>query len=221
MSKSWYKKWWGIIVVLILSLFLILLIAFSFYFIALVKQEKAKINVSNTNLSGKITKINTDGNYWFGSAKPEITIVEFADFACPYCKNSYSNIREISVNYKNKVKFVFKDYPLYEQSFDLAMAGRCAGEQGLFWIMYDKLFQNQGAKETTELIELANQIGADVNKFDDCLSQKKYSTQIQKDFSEGEKLGLTGTPIWFINGYKIEGDIPHDIFIQIIEELLK
>ncbi len=220
MSKSWYKKWWGIIIVLILALFLTLLVALSFYFINLVKQEKAKIDASNVNLTGNTVAINTDNNYWLGSANPEVTIVEFVDFACPYCKNSYSNIREISVNYKDKVKIIFKDYPLFEQSLDLAMTARCAGEQGLFRLMHDKLFQNQGVTETADLIELANQIGADVDKFSSCLTQKKYLTQIQKDFSAGESLGLTGTPIWFINGYKVEGDIPHDTFIQIIEGLI-
>jgi len=221
MVKPWYKKWWGIIIILILSLFLVLLVALSFYFVNLVKQEKAKINASNVNLTGNTVEINTDNNYWLGSANPEITIIEFVDFACPYCKNSYSNIREISVKYKNKVKIIFKDYPLYDQSVNLAMAARCAGEQGLFWVMHDKLFQNQGITEIEDLIEMANQIGADIDKFSSCLSTKKHLIPIQKDFSEGQTLDLTGTPIWFINGYKVEGDIPHDIFIQIIEGLLK
>jgi protein-disulfide isomerase len=101
------------------------------------------------------------------------------------------------------------------------MAARCAGEQGLFWVMHDKLFQNQGVTEIEGLVELANQVGADTNKFSSCMAKEKYLTEIQKDFSEGQSLGLTGTPIWFINGYKISGDIPHDTFIQIIENLLK
>lgn len=221
MPKSWYKKWWGITIILILSLFLALLTALVFYFVNLVKLEKAKINASSIKLSGQTVEINTEDSYWLGASKPKITIVEFADFACPYCKNSYSNIREISIKYKNDVKIFFKDYPLYGQSVDLAMAARCAGEQGLFWVMHDKLFQNQGVTEIEGLVELANQVGADTNKFSSCMAKEKYLTEIKKDFSEGQSLGLTGTPIWFINGYKISGDIPHDTFIQIIENLLK
>ena len=87
--------------------------------------------------------------------------------------------------------------------------------------MHDKLFQNQGITTTDQLAELAKQIGADVNRFNNCYSQQKYLSQIQKDFTEGNKLELTGTPIWFINGYKVEGDIPYNTFIQIIEQLLK
>jgi protein-disulfide isomerase len=127
----------------------------------------------------------------------------------------------VGLRYSDKVKHIYRDFPaLGENSVNLALAARCAGEQGLFWPMHDKLFQNQGVSTPKELLELANQIGADTVKYELCYSQKKYLNLIQKDFLDGETLGVNGTPTWFINGQKIEGDIPLNIFTQIIEELI-
>ena len=162
-----------------------------------------------------------ENNYWTGAANPKITIVEFADFSCGYCKNSFTKIREISLKYKKDVKIIFRDYPAYEHSLDLAMAARCAGEQGLFWLMHDKLFQNQGISEQEQLSALANQIGADVSRFNNCFANKKYLPNIQKDFADAEKLEITGTPTWFINGQKIAGDIPYELFMEIVEEFIR
>lgn len=212
-KKNWSKTWWGVGLIFILSIFLIFLIAFGFYFFDLVKQNRYNIINPKNNIS-------TQDNFWIGSANPKITIIEFSDFACPFSKNSYSNVREIGLKYKDQVKIIFKDYPLHEESLSLAMASRCAGEQGLFWLMHDKLFQNQGIKTNQQLIELAKQISADNNKFTDCLTKQTYLLNIQKDFAEGAKLNISGTPTWFINDQKIEGDIPHDVFIKIIENLL-
>ena len=220
LSKPWYKKWWKILLVSFLTIFLIILVAFIFYFHNLVKTAGRNIKQQQINLNQQPTQLDLTNNYWAGSAQPIVTIVEFADFACGYCKNSYTTIREISLKYKNQLKFVFKDYPLQENSLLLAQAARCAGEQGLFWLMHDKLFQNQGVSTTAQLTELANQIGADLTKFQDCLTKQKYLPQIQKDFDQGQALGLAGTPIWFINGNKVAGDIPYIMFMQMIETLL-
>ena len=219
--KSWRKTWWGISLIVVLTIILIFLVAISFYFFDLVKQNKYIIANQKFKTTNQTYQVSTQNNFWLGSVKPKITIIEFSDFACAFSKNSYSNIREISLKYQDKIKIIFKDYPLHEESTALAMAGRCAGEQGMFWIMHDKLFQNQGVKTNQQLIELSKQIGANVDKFIDCLTKQKYSQEIQKGFAEASKLNLTGTPTWFINGHKLEGDIPRDTFMQIVEELLK
>jgi len=228
-EKQWHRQWWGVLLILFLTLFLIVLVALGFYIADIAGRIKSGEMVSEqvlTELNKYKTAeenpiINGANNYWLGSSKPKITIVEFADFNCPLCKNSFPNIREISLKYKNDVKIIFRDYPIYENSINLALAGRCAGEQGLFWLMHDKLFARQGNFSLEELPNFANQIGADVNKFNSCFKDEKYLNDIKKDYSDGELLEVSGTPIWFINGYKIEGDIPHDLFIQIIEELIQ
>ena len=228
-EKQWYGKWWGILLILFLTLAAIVIVALGFYVANLaggIKREKTLSQELLTEINTYKTvepnpAITGTNNYWFGSSKPKITIVEFADFSCPLCKNSFPNIREIGLKYKNDVKIIFRDFPLYENSINLALATRCAGEQGLFWLMHDKLFVQQDKFSLEELPNLANQIGADVNKFNDCLKNEKYLNNIKKDYSDAQVLEVTGTPTWFINGYKISGDIPNDLFIQIIEELMK
>lgn len=224
--KKWYKKWWGIALIIIVSILLIFLIAFGFYVFNLVKQinsgspNNMPLLPANSNYKNKEI-IEGKNNYWLGSANPKITIVEFGDFNCPLCKNSFTKIREIGLKYNNDVKIIYRHYPIYENSLQLSHAAHCAGEQGLFWLMYDKLYSLQEQFNINQLQEIANQIGADLNRFNACLKQEKYLTNIRKDFADAEKLEVTGTPTWFINGYKIPGDIPYDIFIQIIEESLK
>lgn len=223
-SSAWYKKWWGAMIVIIIIIILSLITAFAFYiynFTKTIKKEGSS-GIKQVELSEEERKlIEGENNYWLGAPNPKITIVEFSDFACPYCKNSFPKIREIGLKYKDSVKIIFRDMPLQETSLELALAGRCAGEQGLFWLMHDKLFQNQGISETEKLIELANQIGADKNKFSSCLNNQKYLNNIQKDFSDGKSLGISGTPTWFVNGNKIEGDVPTNVWEEIIGELLK
>lgn len=227
-EKKWYKKWWGILSIILACLVFIIIVAFGLKIWSISKSlNNSEINyasLATNKLSENELRIieGTKNNYWTGTNEPKITIVEFSDYACPYCKTSYSKIREISVKYKDTVKFIFRDYPINsEQSLLLANAGRCAGEQGLFWLAHDKLFQNQGLKENSEIKALMKSIGVDMIRFNKCYDEQKYLNDIKKDLSDGDILGITGTPTWFINGNIIKGDIPYDIFINIIEELNK
>ena len=161
-------------------------------------------------------------NHSIGADDAQIVIVEFADFSCPYCKASFQKIREISTLYNDKVKYIWRDLPIvHDYSLDLALAARCAGEQGLFWQMHDKLFIKQGVKEKQEIYTLAKQVGVDMEKFGSCFDSKKYIPKIQQDFDDAQKLGVhnLGTPIWFINGQVIKGTISDEDFDTIINHL--
>ena len=147
--RSWYKRWWIILLFVIATFTAIFLVTFSFYVYDLMKQIDSN-QASGLSLIQELKKQepykNTEnlGSYWLGSENPKLTIVEFADYNCPLCASSYGKIREISLKYKDEVKIIFRDFPVIsESSVELAMAGRCAGEQNLFWPMHDKLFQNQ------------------------------------------------------------------------------
>jgi protein-disulfide isomerase len=223
-EKKWYKTTWFKIL-LILAIIILIFVGLFAYAITRaymnLDNQISRIGSSeNANLP-EAALVEGGNNYWLGAAKPKITIVEFMDFACHYCGLSFPTIREIGKKYKNDVKIIVRDYPVNaEYSVELSLASRCAGEQGLFWPMYDKLFLNQGISDRDGLIELAKQIGANTEKFTLCFDNKKYLAAIQKDFDDGQSLEIAGTPTWFINRYKIEGDIPHDIFVQIIDKLL-
>ena len=221
-KKPWYKTWWGVGILLFSAVILFLLSSGIFYFIGTYKNAKNRLNSAAPKLSGQVYQAAAGEHYWLGAETAPITIVEFGDFACPVCEQSFSTIREISIKYKDDIKFIWRDYPVVaDYSALLALGGRCAGEQDLFWPMHDKLFQNQGISTADQLTALAKQAGADIIRFKDCLNKQKYLPQIQKDLSDGQTFGNTGTPTYFINGYKIAGDIPYDIFVKIIEELLK
>ena len=218
-KKPWHKRWWGVAAIIFLSIILIFLVAVSFYVYASVREAKKN---SGVKLSGQTYQAADSDSYWLGAAKAPITIVEFGDFACPVCEQSFPTIRELSLKYKNDIKFIWRDYPVVQEySALLALAGRCAGEQGIFWPMHDKLFQNQGVYQTAQLAALANQIGADLARFNDCMNKQKYLAQIQKDLTDGQTFGNSGTPTFFINGYKVEGNIPYETFTKIIEGLKK
>ncbi len=222
LAKIWYKKWWGKLILVALFIVVSLLIAALFYIIH--KVNEIKNSDLDAATSARIENIRKraegDGNdYWLGSPEARIVIVEFGDFACPFCRQSSSKIRQLAIKYKNDVKIIFRDFPLHENSMDLAIAARCAGEQNLFWLMHDQLFKNQGVSSKADLVGLAREIGADTEKFSVCFDDKKYAAQIQKDFSDGQDLGVTGTPTWFINGYQTQGDMPEATWENIINRL--
>jgi protein-disulfide isomerase len=202
------------IAALIIAAVIIIVGGSLFLLVRYTAEKKATPSVEKFNIPDR-------NDYYFGTTTPKLTIVEFSDFACAYCRYSYTTVREIGLKYKNNVKIIHEDYPLHDESLDLAMAARCAGEQGLFWRMYDELFAMQGKFSTSSLPDLAVSIGANKASFKTCLAEKKYLTEIKNDYTDGQSLGLKGTPTFFFNGYKIEGEIPTDKFEEIIKQFLK
>lgn len=167
----------------------------------------------------KILKTEDDPS--IGPKNAKLIIAEFCDFKCAYCQNTFNTIRRITTEYKDKVLFIFKDFPsVTDESLDFALAGECADEQGKFWNFHDKAFNDPGI-DKTKLNNLADIIGLDKNKFETCLSSKQFNMEIQNDIIIGQNLGVTGTPTFFINGYKVAGDISYEIWKNIIEETLK
>ncbi len=162
-------------------------------------------------------------NYSLGPKQAKITIVEFADFACPYCRKSFPIIRELSLKYSHDIKYIFRDLPIIKTySANLALGVRCAGEQNLFWPMHDKLFSQKNIDTDEKLYKLAQQSGVSMDKFKNCYQNKKYLPQIKKDVNDAQALQIDkiGTPIWFINGYQIAGNIPEKTFNKIINDIL-
>lgn len=218
-NVKWHKKWWGILIIIASVIFLALLLAFSLYIFSLAKKIAAE---QKPVTSEKKYNAENENSFHLGANDPKINIVEFSDFACPFCKSSSPVIRDIVLKYNKDIKLIYRDFPVkQEYSMDLAMAARCAGEQGLFWPMHDKLFQNQGVSEKNQIENLAKEAGVEPVKFKNCVENKKYLPQIQKDYADATDLKITGTPTWFINGYKVEGDMPKETWEKIINELLK
>ena len=227
--KPWYLKWWGLALIVSSIIVFSLISAFGFYTLDKINQLKLSGAYSAENLiqENKLKPTSLDdvdlkSNYWIGSASPKVTIIEFGDFVCTYSQKSFIKFRELSIKYKDDLKFIYVDYPIMnDSSTALALAARCAGEQGLFWHMHDRLFISDGINEKRELFDLAERSGADIIRFKQCYESEKYVPQIRKNYLDGQALGITGTPTWFINGYRIEGDMPEEMLNSLVESLLK
>ena len=167
--------------------------------------------------------VSVDGAPFRGPATAPVTIVEFQDFQCPFCKRVQPTLSQILSRYGDKVKLVYRDFPiesLHPEALLAHEAARCAGEQGKFWEYHDVLFGNAPAASPEQLDAYAKQVGIDVPTFKSCLSSGKYRDAIQKDEHEGVQLGVTGTPSFFINGRSLPGAQSLEEFARIIDEEL-
>ena len=164
-----------------------------------------------------------------GPENAKVTIVEFSEFQCPYCKQyndtSYS---QIMADYGDKIRYIFRDYPLpmHNHAQEAAEASRCAGEQGKFWEYHDKLFVEQAiwtalATTTESFNNYATTLGLNAGQFSSCLSSGKYKEEVKNDAALGQKVGVSGTPSFFINGRQLVGAQPYEAFKTIIEEELQ
>jgi protein-disulfide isomerase len=152
-----------------------------------------------------------------------VTIVKFEDFQCPFCKQFQPTVTELLSRYNGKIRLVHKDLPLdsiHPQARQAAEAARCADDQGKFWSYHDILYANYPNVSEENLKNLAKEVGLDANGFDRCLGSGKFKAAVQRDLIDGTKLGVTGTPTFFINGREISGNQPLEIFGAIIDEEL-
>lgn len=159
-----------------------------------------------------------------GGKDAKVTIVEFSDFQCPFCAKGADILNQLKKKYGNKIKVVFKNFPLpfHNHAEDAAVAGLCANEQGsnYFWKMHDQMFANQDALDNDGLKKTAKKIGLKMDQFEKCLSEKKYLSQVKSDMEEGRKIKVKSTPTFFINGQLINGAQPVEVFSEIIDEEL-
>ncbi len=170
-------------------------------------------------------EVNADGNPVKGSKGAPVTIIEFSEFECPFCERFYrQTFPLIEENYieTGEVRYVFRDFPLsfHQNAQKAAEAAECADEQGKFWEYHDKLFGNQRALDINSLKQYAKDLGLNTAKFNDCLGSGKMVSEVQKDFTDGSKYGVSGTPTFFINGIKLVGAQSYSAFEQIIEQEL-
>ncbi|MDP3987874.1 MAG: DsbA family protein [Candidatus Levybacteria bacterium] len=176
--------------------------------------------------------VNVDVGHFppLGNKNAKITIVEFADFQCPFCERLYTGaLADIKKEYIDKglVKLYYRNYAfLGAESTNAAEASECANEQGKFWEMHDYLFNHQGGENLgafskENLKKFAKDVGLDTGKFNSCLDSDKYKDSVAKDLSDGKAAGVTGTPATFVNGQIVVGAQPFESFKTIIDQELK
>ena len=157
-----------------------------------------------------------------GNPAAPITIVEFSDYQCPFCARVNPTLAKIRETYGDRVKIVFKDYPLpnHPQAPKAAEAARCAGEQSKYWEMHDAMFANQRALEVPMLKQTARAIGLNGGAFDSCLDSGKYEATVRTGSELGDKMGVNSTPTLYVNGRVVLGAMPFENFKQIIDDEL-
>ncbi|RMG44365.1 MAG: hypothetical protein D6718_10145 [Acidobacteria bacterium] len=167
-------------------------------------------------------EIDEGDNPAIGPANAPVKIIEFSDFQCPYCQRAKGTLEKLREHYGNKIRIVFRDFPLsfHQNAEKAAEAAGCAYEQGKFWEMHDKLFENQRALEVEKLYTYAEQIGLDQEAFKECLDSGRRSQEVRADIQAGQKVGVQGTPAFFINGRFVSGAQPYENFAKIIDEEL-
>jgi len=159
-----------------------------------------------------------------GSASAPVMLVVFSDFQCPYCKKFSLTLSEVAKKYGDKVRIVFRQFPLtniHPYAMKAAGAALCAADQNRFWEMHDLLFQDQDSLEIDALKERAKKLGLDLNAFNACLDSPLHAAQIHEDIVAGASAGADSTPTTFINGRYFNGALPLDAISEIIDEELK
>lgn len=161
-----------------------------------------------------------------GSADAKVTIVEYSDFECPYCKTFHQDVRQVAQSYGDQVRLVYKHLPLsfHVQAENAAQASQCANEQGKFSVYADHLFNKQTewskAKGTQKFKDYAWWLKLDYRAFAACLDSDRYKEKIAKDKAEADSLLISATPATFIGGTFVDGAIGQDDIKHIIDEEL-
>lgn len=166
----------------------------------------------------------SDEDYVYGKRDAKVVVIEYTDFECPFCLKHYETAKKIKAAFGDKIAFVGRHFPLsfHENAQKAAEAAECAGEQGKFWEMYDKLFEANEAKAmgVEKWKAEAKSLGLKADKFNNCLDSGKYAGKIQKEAADGAGAGVKGTPATFVNGQLISGAQPYEVFQSAISALL-
>ena len=240
-EESFWKRWKGILIPLMV-LFFLLFFGFLSYRVTvyLGKIQRGEVidisafsnNDSASQLSeGSAPKLQTINNEavnnfgddpTFGPDNADITIVMFEDFECPFCGKAFPTINAMREQFGDSVRFVYRDFPLtsiHANAQKAAEAGQCAYAQGKFWEYHDLLFKNQTKLSVDNLKIYASTLGLNTSQFNACLDTGEYADEVQQDFEDGVRAGVSGTPTFFFNGNPVKGVLTQNAFVQIISVL--
>src|SRR3989344_6222357 len=170
--------------------------------------------VSDTDLVKKSSQV-------LGSEDAKVTIVEFSDFQCPACGAAHPVVKQVIKEYGDRILFVYRHFPLlatHQYALKAAEAAEAAGEQGKFWEYHDLLFENQESLKTQDLKRYAQELELDTAKFNEALDSGKFKDKVTTDMDDGEKLGVSSTPTFFINGQKNVGVLSYEKFKELLDK---
>jgi len=193
----------------------------------------SQLGAVGSDLGNKKVVVSVDDDPALGNKKAPVTVIEFSDFECPFCRSFWRDtlplIKSTYID-TGKVRFVYRDFPLsfHPGAQVAAEAAECAEDQGKYWEMHDKIFQEQDKQgqgtiqfSKTDVVKWAGQVGLNMGQLNQCLDAGKYRAEVNNDLAAGTAAGVSGTPSFFINGKLLVGAQPFSAFQEIIEQELK
>jgi len=167
----------------------------------------------------------TDDDPGIGPENAPVTIIEFSDYQCPYCRRWTEQVeKKLLETYGDKLRIVYRDFPLtsiHSEALPAAEAANCAGEQGKYWEYHDALFAQEYGLGEDAYIAYAKDVGLDIDKFTACVDEHRYRDEVLSDQEYALNLGVRSTPTFFINGIPVVGAQPFDVFKSIIDKELE
>jgi protein-disulfide isomerase len=154
----------------------------------------------------------SDRDHVRGSLDAPAILVEYGDYECPYCGQAFPIVHKVIEALGDRVAFVFRNFPLTqihphaEHAAEAAEAAEVLGGADAFWAMHDTLFENQRALEDEDLLSYASELGLEAKTFAEALATGQFAPRVKEDFMSGVRSGVNGTPTFFVNGARYEGD---------------
>lgn len=181
------------------------------------KQQEEEFN----KLLSERVEVEAGNSYVLGNKKADYTVIAFSDFQCPFCKRGDDTVKALMKKYDNKVKYIFKHFPLgfHSEAAPASKAAWAAGKQNKFYEYHDKLFENQGKLGDELYVQIAKDLSLDIEKFNKDRNSEEAQKQIDADMKAGEAVGIRGTPGFVLNGVKIYGAYPIEHFEKVISHL--
>jgi protein-disulfide isomerase len=161
----------------------------------------------------------TPEDHVLGSADAPVTVVEYGDYECPYCRGAYRDVHRLLDQYPGRVRFVFRNFPipqLHPHAEQAAEAAEAAAAQGKFWPMYELLLRTSSKLDLDSLLRYADQIGLDTGRFENEVRGNVYAARIEADVSEGLRNGVNATPKFYVDGVRIDGKVPMEGLVDAV-----
>lgn len=238
----WYQRFGGVLGIALVATLIVLILSFIGsvgYYYYQIKNGKGELLLQS--FYGGFTQVNEkNANQYevdraeveligapsIGTNSPAVTIVEFVDFKCPNCKAESPILRQMMQKYGGKVKLIIRNFPVestHPGANQLAVLAHCAYAQGWYWPLHDWLFENQdsiGESFTAGDIDDLNSVFAwDAQKMKNCFNGQEAKIAVNKDYSDAVRFGVAGTPTFFVNGKKVEGVVPLEVWDNFLRNI--
>ena len=171
----------------------------------------------------QLTERVNDNDHISGNTDAPLELVEYGDYECPHCGRAYPMVKDIQQQLGSTIKLIFRNFPLskiHPHAFSAAVAAEAAGLQGKFWEMHDILFENQTVLDTENIFRFASMLGLDVERFKNDIQQNHWVEKVEKDFESGLKSGVNGTPTFFVNGKRFDGEWTNGKLLDYLKSIL-